>query len=473
MSTAIWWIRRDLRLRDNQALSAALQTSERVIPLFIIDPQLAESYPRPEKRLHFLWAGLRALNESLRQRGSGLIVRRGNPTQELARLLEETQATGIFAEEDITPYARKRDQSIAAQLPLHLTPGLTILPVGSVLKANGDPYTVYTPFSKTWKSFPLPQADAVVTAPEYIPTPKNIHSISIPKHTDLLLFPAGEAEAQNRLQNFTAGDAAFIFQYAEQRDRPDLAGTSLLSPYLRFGMISARELAICAQNAVNRAASPQALEGVQTWLNELIWREFYISILAHFPRVRTQSFRPAYQEIPWRNDPNEFEAWKAGETGYPIVDAAMRQLRQTGWMHNRARMIVASFLIKDLLIDWRWGESWFMQNLVDGDLAANNGGWQWSAGTGTDAAPYFRIFNPTLQGKKFDPQGNYVRRWVPELTRVPTKHIHTPCKMTEQLQSKVGVRLGEIYPRPIVEHAFARKRTLETYRQAKERAKQS
>jgi deoxyribodipyrimidine photo-lyase len=467
MSTVIWWIRRDLRLRDNQALAAALRTGKQVIPLFIIDPHLAESRPRPQKRLNFLWGGLHALDERLRQRGSQLIVRRGNPTQELTRMMAETQATTIFAEEDFTPYAKKRDQLISENLPLKLTPGFTVLPVGSVLKANGNPYTIYTPYSKTWKSFPLPQAAALISEPEQINTPTGIHRAPIPDHTSSPLFPPGEIEAQTRLQNFIAGETAPIFRYAEQRDRPDRAGTSMLSPYLRFGMISVRELVISAQNAISRATHPNTRKGAQTWLDELIWREFFITILANFPHVRSQSFRPALRQIPWRNDPDEFKAWQAGKTGYPIIDAAMRQLTQTGWMHNRARMIVASFLVKDLLIDWRWGEGWFMKNLVDGDLAANNGGWQWSAGTGTDAAPYFRIFNPTLQGKKFDPQGDYVRQWMPELVRVPTKHIHTPWKMPEQLQNQVGVRLGVDYPYPIVDHAQARERTLEAYRLAK------
>jgi len=471
MSTTIWWIRRDLRLRDNQALAAAQQTGENVIPLFIIDPILIESQPRPEKRLNFLWGGLHALDENLRQAGSRLVVRRGDPISQLTRLVTETQATAIFAEEDFTPYAQKRDLRVLEQLPLNLTPGLTILPVGSVLKADGYPYTVFTPFSKAWKTFPLPQADAVLPKPEQIKTPAGITSFPLPSHPHLSEFLPGEAEAQKRLQKFLTGNQAPIFQYLELRERPDLEGTSLLSPYLRFGMISVRELVIAARNAIQKAANTDTSKSTQTWLNELIWREFFISILAHFPQVRRQSFRPALRQIRWRNEPAEFDAWKNGLTGYPIVDAGMRQLFQTGWMHNRARMIVASFLVKDLLIDWRWGEAWFMQNLVDGDLAANNGGWQWSAGTGTDAAPYFRIFNPILQGKKFDPRGDYIRYWVPELAEVPIKYIHNPWEMPDQIQTQVGVQVGSEYPDPIVDHAFARERSLEAYRLAKERSK--
>jgi len=233
-------------------------------------------------------------------------------------------------------------------------------------------------------------------------------------------------------------------------------------------MVSVRQAVVSGQLASQTSRNDAARLGGQTWLNELIWREFFITILAYHPYVLKESFRPEYRSLPWRNGESDFSAWQSGQTGYPIVDAAMRQLRQTGWMHNRARMIVASFLVKDLLIDWRWGQSWFMENLIDGDPAANNGGWQWSAGTGTDAAPYFRIFNPVLQGNKFDPQGNYVRRWVPELAKVTEKHIHAPWEISEQRQTRIGFRLGVDYPYPIVDHTLARERTLEAYHQSKE-----
>jgi deoxyribodipyrimidine photo-lyase len=244
----------------------------------------------------------------------------------------------------------------------------------------------------------------------------------------------------------------------------DLPGTSGLSPYLRFGMLSARQAAVAALEV---GEHPEAREGAQVWLDELIWREFYLHILYHFPNVLRESFRESLREIPWDNDTRAFAAWQEGLAGYPVVDAAMRQLRATGWMHNRARMIVASFLTKDLLIDWRWGERYFMQQLVDGDPASNNGGWQWSAGTGTDAAPYFRIFNPVLQGEKFDPEGAYVRRWVGELARVPDRYLQRPWLMPEEIQREAGCILGKDYPAPMVDHAWARERTLEAYRQAK------
>ncbi len=246
--------------------------------------------------------------------------------------------------------------------------------------------------------------------------------------------------------------------YGLGRNQLYLDGTSSLSPYIHFGMLGLRTAVYHAQQAILTAPDQAGRESAYTWLDELIWREFYIHILYHFPHVRERSFRPQYDRIQWRNDPDEFEAWKAGQTGYPIVDAAMRQMNATGWMHNRARMIVASFLVKDLLIDWRWGERWFMQNLLDGDLAANNGGWQWTAGTGTDAAPYFRIFNPILQSKKFDPNGDYIRKWVPELAKIESNVIHAPWEKNIPIPG---------YPTPIVNHKYARERALAAYQHAR------
>jgi deoxyribodipyrimidine photo-lyase len=274
---------------------------------------------------------------------------------------------------------------------------------------------------------------------------------------------AGGNNAQKQLQEFYGGDQPPIYQYADLRNRLDLDGTARLSPYLRFGMLSARQCMATAFKAMREALDDQARKSADTWLNELIWREFYFTILYHYPNVLQQSYNENLRDIAWRNDPEEFEAWCEGRTGYPVVDAAMRQMLKMGWMHNRARMIVASFLVKDLLVDWRWGERWFMQNLVDGDPAANNGGWQWTAGTGMDAAPYFRVFNPILQGKKFDPNGDFVHQWVPELAEVPRKHIHTPWLMSPELQRQAGCIIGRDYPQPIVDHGFARERALEAY----------
>ncbi len=469
MTTAIWWVRRDLRLADNQALAAALGHAESVIPLFVLDPRLlASSYVGPQRKA-FLFGGLRSLDQDLRLRGSRLVVRRGVPAEVLAKVAEEHGATAIFAEEDISPFARQRDAQVGAGLPLRMTGGLTVHPPDLIHKDDGDPYVVYTPFSKAWKALPRPRSSDLAPAPDMIDTPDDLASLSVP--ADLTLsnqvpFEPGEAEALRRLEAFAAGEGRAIYRYGQRRNRPDLDGTSGLSPYIRFGMLSLRQAVVAAYQAMEDAPDEQDRKGPETWLNELIWREFYLSILYHFPHVRQRSFRSQYDNIPWVNDPADFEAWCEGRTGYPIVDAAMRQLAQSGWMHNRTRMIVASFLVKDLLIDWRWGERWFMQHLIDGDPAPNNGGWQWTAGTGTDAAPYFRIFNPILQSKKFDPNGDYIRRWLPELANVPDKHIHEPWQMPAEAQKQANCRIDHDYPRPIVDHAAARERTLAAYKQS-------
>jgi deoxyribodipyrimidine photo-lyase len=282
-------------------------------------------------------------------------------------------------------------------------------------------------------------------------------------------WTAGEAEAQQRLRAFTAGRTAPVFRYDGDRDRVDLDGTSGLSPYFRFGMLSPRQAAAAAADARARGRGPRR-RGPEGWLNELIWREFYCAILRHFPAVQRTAFRADLRSIRWETDDEGFGAWCEGRTGYPIVDAAMRQLVATGWMHNRARMIAASFLVKDLLIDWRRGERFFMQHLIDGDPASNNGGWQWVAGTGTDAAPYFRVFNPVLQGRRFDPHGDYIRRWVRELSRVPSESVHEPWRMPAGAQRAAQCVIGRDYPGPIVEHQAARARALARYGEARQRS---
>lgn len=469
--TNIWWIRRDLRLRDNQALTSALAKGDQVVPVFIIDPILVGAGNSSEKRLAFLWSGLRSLEKQIEDRGGRLIVRKGAPVEQLKLLMQESNASEIFSEQDFTPYARRRDENVQRLLPLKLLSGLTYSHPKQITKRDGTPYQVYTPYKRAWKRQPLPTSADVLPAPEHLSTPLDLGSESIPSSPRLssqVQFISGESVAQQRLRAFISGEDPPIYRYALARNLPDVDGTSGLSPYLRFGMLSARQAIVAALAAKLDAQVQSEAEGAEAWLNELIWREFFVAILYHFPDVLATGFRPNLREIKWRNDQIEFQAWKDGQTGYPIVDAAMRQLLQTGWMHNRSRMIVASFLTKDLLIDWRWGQRWFMQNLIDGDLAANNGGWQWVAGTGTDASPYFRIFNPITQGKKFDPAGTYIRRWVPALENVPEGYIHTPWEMPEQEQKEVGCVIGLDYPPPIVEHRWARQVAPGTYRQARE-----
>jgi deoxyribodipyrimidine photo-lyase len=472
MKTVLWWIRRDLRLSDNEALSNAVQRAESVLPIFILDPKLIGSRYVGEKRLGFLYAGLQQLNTDLQDSGSRLIIRKGDPVDVFEEIYSRIKFDAIFAESDFSPYAQGRDSKIHDRFPIEFFGGPTFRHPLAVRKKDGEPYTVYTPYHRTWKALPLPSDDELFSKPHRIRTIEDLESLPLPSNpasVNQSSFQPGESEAQRRLRAFVKGDSALIYKYESQRDRMDLNGTSHLSPYLRFGMLSAKQALVAASTAISRTKKEKERQSASTWLNEIIWREFYQMILFNFPEVRKISFRENLRDIQWENHPNEFHAWCNGETGYPIVDAAMRQMSKTGWMHNRARMIVASFLVKDLLIDWRWGEKWFMQNLIDGDPAANNGGWQWSAGTGTDAAPYFRIFNPILQGQKFDPLGDYVKQWVPELSSVPNKFVHKPWKMPLELQKSSGVVIGKDYPAPIIDHKFARERTLERYRSAKEK----
>jgi deoxyribodipyrimidine photo-lyase len=462
----IWWIRRDLRLTDNPTLIAAIQKGA-VIPVFILDPELLKL--NSPLRKSFLFQGLEKLDDQLKQIGSKLVIRSGVPVNELSFLLNEAGVDAIFAEEDFTPYARKRDSMVERQLPLKLIQGQTVHHPSALLKPDGTPYTVYTPFSRNWKAQLLTNLSPLQPVKQ-LSMPGNIFTLTVPTYARVPEFSAGETEGLNRLRQFLAGP---IYSYSDQRNRMDLEGTSALSPYIRFGMVSLRSAAAEAWQAIHEAPDKKSQASAETWLNELIWREFYISILYHFPHVLRNSFREKMRNIRWENDPEKFRAWKDGRTGFPVVDAAMRQLSRSGWMHNRARMIVASFLVKDLLVDWRWGERWFMENLVDGDRAANNGGWQWTAGTGTDAAPYFRIFNPILQSQKFNPNGDYIRKWVPELSDLPAQYIHAPWEKADEIRVKWGVKIGIHYPNPIVDRKFTRQRALAMYNQADEKQSSS
>ncbi len=462
--THIWWIRRDIRLHDNPALQAALQGAHDLIPVFILEPDLLKK--AAPKRKDFLCHALDNLNQSLQAAGSRLIILQGPALAAFQTLKKSIGQFQIFAQEDFSPFSKERDRSIAAEFPLNLLPGVVWQHPEAVKKDDGDPYIVYTPYKNKWLSRPLPTpADGTAPPKKMPPIPKGINTIPLPEWQPVKNFAATAAEARQRLTTFCQSRLA---HYDSQRDRLDLEGTSQLSPYLRFGLISAREAFTEAQTKKLQNRKPDTQKEIQTWINELIWREFYTAILYHFPHVLKGPFRKEYTHIPWRDAPDDLQAWQEGRTGYPVVDAAMRQLSATGWMHNRGRMIVASFLTKDLLINWQAGEDWFMAHLVDGDPAANNGGWQWSAGTGTDAAPYFRIFNPILQGKKFDPDGAYIAQWVPELASLPPKYRHEPWKIKSDQADLWSFRPGKDYPQPIVDHKSARERTLEAYRFAKD-----
>ena len=448
-----------MRLLDNPALLAAREQGATVVPVFILDEHLL-SQTAPQRK-SFMIAGLYELDESLQKSGARLIIRKGIPVEQLTQLAAETQAAGIYAEEDYSPYARQRDADVASHLLLSLITGVTVHHPAAVVKADGSPYTIFTPFSRAWKALPMPKPSAVQLPP--FPVLPELASFPLPMRASLAGFPAGEAEALRRLRIFLQGA---VEDYMEGRNRLEIEGTSSLSPYFRFGMLSARLAAAEVQQAAAAATNTAALQSCETWLNELIWREFYCAVLYHFPYVLKTAFNPALRNIRWRTAPEDLRAWKEGRTGFPAVDAGMRQLSTTGWMHNRARMITASFLVKDLLINWQEGEAWFLWNLLDGDPAANNGGWQWTAGVGTDAAPYFRVFNPTLQAQKFDPSGAYIRRWLPELRHVPDTFIHEPWKMPTELQRSTFCRIGVDYPAPIVDHALARERAILAFRAA-------
>jgi deoxyribodipyrimidine photo-lyase len=445
VKTAIWWIRRDLRLHDNPALEAALAAAGNVVPVFVLDPALLRSRYNGSKRTAFLLAGLGELDRSLRERGSWLVLREGIPSRELETLRREAGADAIFAEEDVSPYARSRDARVAEALPLRLVWGVGVLPPKTVLKSDGDPYTTFTPYARAWRREAVREPARNARTPGTFSTPGAIESLPIPSSSSPTV-PPGESAGLEKLERFARGP---IFEYAETRNRLDRDGTSGLSPYLRFGMLSVRRAHAVCLEALERAPGKTERLSASAFETELIWREFYISILYHFPEVRARSFRPETRRVAWRDDEEGFRAWCEGKTGYPVVDASMRQLSSTGRLHNRARMIAASFLTKHLLIDWRRGEEWFMKHLLDGDPAANNGGWQWTAGTGTDAAPYFRIFNPTLQGKRFDPEGAFVRAWLPELEGVESDAVHDPRSA-------------------IVSHTHARIRALAAFRASRE-----
>jgi deoxyribodipyrimidine photo-lyase len=424
----IFWFRRDLRLHDNHGLFHALQSGRPVVPLFIFDRAILDKLEDSnDRRVEFIHRSLEEMQQDLLAMGSTMDIRVGFPADVYRQLLTEYDIAEVFTNHDYEPYARARDAEIAAKLreqgaTFKTFKDQVIFEKSEVVKDDEKPYTVFTPYSRKWKAQEPSLKFASYSTEKFFTAFHRQAVKQVPSLASIGFMPAGIA--------FPAKDvrADLIRNYAGHRDYPSLPGTSRLGVHLRFGTISIRELA-------NRAATLS-----ETFLNELIWRDFYHMILWHFPQVgEGRAFRAEYELIPWRNNEAEFLRWCEGTTGYPIVDAGMRELNETGFMHNRVRMIVASFLAKHLLIDWRWGEAYFARKLLDFDLAANNGGWQWAAGSGCDAAPYFRVFNPTLQTQKFDGKHAYIRRWVPEF---------------EELT----------YPRPMVDHDFARKRCLDAYK---------
>lgn len=468
LEKALVWFRRDLRDHDHAALSAALANARQVWCVFIFDRDILDALPsRRDRRVQFILESLSELDATLRARGGGLIVRHGWPVEEIPALATTFGVDAVFANRDYEPAAKQRDGEVrqrlhAAGMAFESPRDQVIFDGDAVLTQAGKPFTVFTPYKNAWRRR-LTAADIAAhsgSGGQLMPGDTRLPSLAELgfEATDLatLGIRPGMSGARALWEEFAAGR---IDRYGALRDFPAIKGVSYLSVHLRFGTLSIREL---VREAVRREAD--------TWLNELIWRDFYFMILDRFRHVVGHSFKPEYDEIRWADWPAGLAAWQEGRTGYPLVDAAMRQLLHSGWMHNRLRMVVASFLTKDLGIDWRLGEAWFAQQLNDFDLSANNGGWQWAASSGCDAQPYFRIFNPVTQSEKFDPDGKFIRRYVPELARVPDKYIHAPWQMGRIEQEAIGVVIGRDYPAPLVDHAQARNDTLARYAVVKTRA---
>ncbi len=442
------WFRRDLRLNDNPAWAAATAAHDEVVAVFVLEPRLLRS--AGAIRRDQLLAHLYALHEQLQDLGGGLVVRSGPASGAIPAAVTDCDASALYYNADVTPFSVARDEAVgrAVDVARHAFHGLTVHEPGAVLTKKGSLSQVFTPFYKTWAATPWapwPASGAgrpVTMAGEPLPVPGG------PPY-----LPPGEAAAWQRVTDWLER----VDDYRETRNLPAIPGTSELSSDLKFGTLAARTLVeVVGTETPGRAA----------FVRQLAWRDWYAHLLALRPDLPDVALKEAYDDIEWRDDPDGFELWCTGMTGYPIVDAGMRQLVASGWMHNRVRMICASFLVKDLLVDWRRGERFFRHHLVDADVAQNAGNWQWVAGTGPDAAPYFRVFNPTSQGRKFDPRGDYVRRWVPELARLPDAVIHEPAAAGPLELAEAGVTLGDTYPAPIVDHAAARERALAAYKRA-------
>jgi len=467
--SSLCWFRRDLRAHDHAALYAALKASRRVRCVFAFDTEILERLPaRRDRRVEFIRESVGELDGALRALGGGLTVLHGPARAEIPRVAARLGAEAVYANHDYEPAAVERDRAVAAALAqsgiaFHTRKDQVIFEKDEVMTGGGTPFTVFTPYKNAW----LKKLDAFYLKP--YPVERYRSALAPATCTLPTLEQLGFAETNLRELDLPPGVtgarrlfAAFrrrMGRYHERRDFPALKGPSYLSVHLRFGTISVREAARAALAAGNR--------GAETWLSELIWRDFYQMILHHHPHVVEQSFRREYRALRYPGQDEHYRAWCEGRTGYPLVDAAMRQLNRTGYMHNRLRMVAASFLVKDLLVDWRRGERYFADNLNDYDLAANNGGWQWAASTGCDAQPYFRIFNPVTQSQKFDPQGAFIRKYLPELAGCDARAIHAPWLMDAQAQKEAGVVIGRDYPAPVVDHDAQRKRALELYGRAR------
>lgn len=425
----LFWFRRDLRLKDNHGLFQALSNGSNVQPIFIFDKNILDKLEdRSDRRVSFIHKQLDQLNEELTKHGSRLWVFHDTPIEVFKSITEEHQITSLYTNRDYEPYARERDKDIydflsSKHIPFKAFKDHVIFEKGDVLKDDGSPYTVYSPYARKWKA--AFREDCI----QPFGSESILHNLNKSDEGPFLTLQDIGFQKHVNDWNQPEVEPSKLLRYSEDRDIPGIEGTTKISVHLRFGTVSIREMFRIGR------------EHSEKWVNELIWREFYQMILWHYPKVVGKCFKPAYEMIEWRNNEGDFRAWCEGRTGYPIVDAGMRELNQTGFMHNRVRMIVASFLTKHLLIDWRWGEAYFAQKLLDFELASNNGGWQWAAGTGVDAAPYFRVFNPYIQTEKFDPNRTYIRKWVPEFE-------------------------SQSYPGPIVDHAEARDRAIATYQKA-------
>lgn len=460
------WLRRDLRLSDHRALFEACAACDEVVPVFIYDSVILDKLDRDDRRVSFIHASLAEMDQALQRRKKALLTILGDPVDVIPDLARHLQIDAVYSSRDDDPYALKRDEAVAKKLgsvSFLSFKDHVIFERREVLNGSDEPFRVYTPYSRAWREKFVLERDAFDYEPDLS---RLMDADQLPKshqgnrtlrelkfEENLPFIEPGEKAASERLSVFLDHVADY------ERIRNDIAAeeTSGLSMHLRFGTISIRE---CVRAVLRRRSS-----GAEKWLKELIWREFYHMILACFPHVaQGRAFRKEFNDIVWPGSDAHFAAWKEGRTGYPIVDAAMRCFRESGWMHNRNRMIVASFLVKDLLIDWRKGEAWFERYLLDFELSSNNGNWQWAAGTGVDAQPYFRIFNPMLQSRKFDPEGRFIRTWCPELKDFDNKTIHAPWEASELEQLSANCKIGEDYPAPIVDHAAQKPLALALYK---------